>query len=73
MLESTCFCNDPFPNEPISEWLTLMISSKSTGECTCDDWGMIGNTSHGTLHNIYKERTQDATATTSNTDQKKFS
>ena len=37
MLESTCFCNDPFPNDPISEWLTLMISSKSTGECTCDD------------------------------------
>ena len=40
----TCFCNDPFPNDPISEWLTLMISSKSTGECTGDDWSMIGNT-----------------------------
>ena len=53
ILESTCFCNDPFPNDPMSEWLTLMISSKSTGECTCDDWSMIGNTSHGTSHNIY--------------------
>ena len=31
------FLRRPFPNDPMSEWLTLLISSKSTGECTCDD------------------------------------
>ena len=52
----TNFCNDPFPNDPLSEWLTLMISSKSTGECTWDDWSMSGNTSHGTSHIKYRIR-----------------
>ena len=50
------FCNDPFLNDPLSEWLTLMVSSKSTGECTWDDWSMSRNTSHGTLHNKYRIR-----------------
>ena len=50
------FCNDPFLNDPLSEWLTLMVSSKSTGECTWDDWSMSRNTSHGTSHNKYRIR-----------------
>ena len=43
-VNQTCFCNDPFPNDPISELLTLMISSKSTWECMWHGWSMIGKT-----------------------------